>query len=159
MVFISQLMLVAALAVLGHAAHAEPQDLTADSPENQALITQLGQNQRAAIEQRNIEGGLLSGTIAQSGTGNEASILLQGGDLSGSILQAGDDNEAALEIRDRDNRGAIEQYGNANSGALQITGEGKDVTLIQQGGVQTGGLPIKIGGETPSGLPIVIRQY
>jgi hypothetical protein len=127
--------------------------------ENEALILQLGEGQRAAIEQRNLDGGLLSGAIKQFGIGNEASILLEGGSLSGSILQDGNDNAATLEVRDRNNHGAIEQYGDANSGGLQIAGEGKDVTLIQQGDVQNQGLPIKIGGDTPSGLPITIRQY
>lgn len=131
--------------------------------ENQALITQLGDNQRAAIEQRNLEGGLLSGVITQLGDRNTASMLLEGGDLSGDILQHGNDNAAALIIDGRNNSGRIVQDNGGNSGGLQITGEGKDVTLMQHGGVQaTDGTPIRIGGDMPGGMDgrtIMIQQY
>ena len=84
-------------------------------------------------------------------------MLLEGGNLAGSILQRGNDNDAALEVRDVNNRGAIKQYGNENSGALKVDGYGQDVTLIQQGSVQNQ-VAIHIGGDTPGGLPITIRQ-
>jgi hypothetical protein len=142
------------------ALHAHAQSPTAAPPSaNQAFITQLGQDQRAIIEQRNIAGGLLQGSIQQNGIGNEASISMEGGDLSGSISQSGNDNNATLEIRDRNNRGAIEQYGDGNVGGLVIQGESKDVTLIQRDGVQNFGYPIRVDGNLPSGLPITIRQY
>jgi hypothetical protein len=148
---------------------------------NEAFISQLGENQRASVEQRNAGGGLLSGKISQSGSGNAAAILMQGGSLSGSINQAGSDSEAnllldgsdlagsitqfddknaaTLEVRGQSNRGAIEQFGGGNSGALIVKGYGQDVTLIQGGGVSSQTAPISIGSDTPTGLPITIRQY
>ena len=126
---------------------------------NAAIITQSGDAHRASIEQLNIQGGLLSGSIQQGGLGNTASISLEGGDLSGSIIQHGSHNDATLDIRDEHNQGAIEQYGNDNSAGLRIEGYGKDVTLIQQGNGHGNGSPIRVGGDTPGGLPITIRQY
>jgi Curlin associated repeat len=155
-----QIALLVAVVFACHSSHAHSQSASANDnpPGNDAIVHQLGQDQRAVIEQNNIAGGLLSGAIQQQGVGNSASMSLEGGNLTGSILQDGNDNSATLEVRDRDNRGAIEQYGNANSGGLRVEGDGKDVTLIQQGGVQNHGA-IKIGGDTPGGLPIIIRQY
>lgn len=127
--------------------------------ENQAFITQIGDAQRAAIEQHNIYGGLLNGAIQQRGIGNDASISLEGGDLSGAVIQSGNDNHATLEIRDEHNRGAIEQYGDSNAAGLQIEGYGRDVTLIQQGNRHGNDSPIKVDGKTPGSLPITIRQY
>ena len=127
--------------------------------ESQAFVTQIGDAQRAAIEQHNIYGGLLNGAIQQKGIGNNATVSLEGGDLSGSIVQNGNDNQATLEIRDQHNRGAIEQYGDRNSAGLLIDGHGKDVTLVQQGNDHAYTGPIKVGGDTPGGLPITIRQY
>lgn len=141
--------------------HAENMSVGEAAPdsENKAFIAQIGEAQRAAIEQHNIYGGLLSGAIQQSGIGNHASISLEGGDLSGSITQNGHDNQATLEIGDEHNRGAIEQYGDRNSAGLLIDGHGKDVTLVQQGNDHAYTGPVKVGGETPGGLPITIRQY
>ena len=126
---------------------------------NQVVITQIGEVQRAAIDQQNIHGGLLYGAIQQNGLGNDASISLEGGDLSGSITQNGNNNQATLEIRDEHNRGMIEQYGDGNSVGLQIQGYGKDITVIQEGNGHSFSSPIKVGGDTPGGLPITIRQY
>lgn len=127
--------------------------------ENKAIIDQIGEAQRATIQQHNVQGGLLSGMIRQEGLDNNASISLEGGNLSGSVVQYGIDNKAALEVRDEHNQGAIEQYGNGNSAGLQIEGYGKDVTLLQQGDGHGNGSPIRVGGDTPGGLPITIRQY
>jgi hypothetical protein len=126
---------------------------------NQASINQIGEVQRAAIEEHNILGGVLYSSIQQNGMGNKASVTLEGGDLSGSIVQNGNENRATLEIRDEHNRGSIEQYGNSNATGLQIDGRDKDVTLIQQGSGHAYGGSIKVGGDTPGGLPITIRQY
>jgi hypothetical protein len=126
--------------------------------ESRAFITQIGDAQRAVIEQHNIYGGLLNGAIQQKGIGNNATVSLEGGDLTGSVVQRGNDNQATLEIRDEHNRGAIQQYGDRNSAGLQIDGYGKDITLIQQGNGHSYSGPIKVGGETPGGLPITIRQ-
>jgi hypothetical protein len=158
----SSCILLAAVLLAAYPAYAEEpshlgDDLGLGPASNQATITQIGQDQRATIEQHNIAGGLLTGAIKQRGSGNEASMLLEGGNLAGSILQRGNDNDAALEVRDQNNRGAIKQYGNSNSGGLKVDGYGQDVTLIQQGGVQIPGA-IRIGGDTPGGLPVTIRQ-
>ena len=126
-------------------------------PSNHSVINQIGEAQRATIEQTNILGGLLAGSILQNGIGNNASISLEGGDLSGSIAQDGTDNQATLEIHDEHNRGAIEQYGDGNSAGLQIDGHGKDVTLIQDGNGHTYAGPIRVGGDGMGG-PITIRQ-
>ncbi len=142
---------------VGPNAQAQPPGEGPLSPANQAFITQLGETQRATIEQTNIHGGLLNGSIQQNGVGNNATISLEGGDLSGSIIQSGNDNQATLEISDEHNRGAIEQYGDGNSAGLRIDGYGKDVTLIQQGNSQSNGGPIRVGGDTAAG-PITIRQ-
>lgn len=126
---------------------------------NEATITQIGEEQRARIDQHNIRGGVLSGMIYQRGIGNEASLTMQGGNLDGRIIQYGDDNSAQLMIRGDDNSGTIAQFGNDNSAGLRIDGSGKDVTLIQQGDGHSFHRPIRVGGETPGGLPMVIRQY
>jgi hypothetical protein len=126
--------------------------------ESQAFVTQIGDAQRAAIEQHNIYGGLLNGAIQQNGIGNNAAISLEGGNLSGSIVQSGNDNQATLEIRDEHNRGTIEQYGDSNSAGLRIDGHSQDVTLIQQGNGHAYTGPIRVGGDTPGGGPITIRQ-
>jgi len=143
-------------------AHAYAQTQTSEEgalrPANRAFITQIGDAQRAVIEQHNIYGGLLNGAIQQKGIGNNATVSLEGGDLTGSVVQRGNDNQATLEIRDEHNRGAIQQYGDRNSAGLQIDGYGKDITLIQQGNGHSYSGPIKVGGETPGGLPITIRQ-
>ena len=140
-------------------AHAQSQSL-ADGPANQAIITQIGEAQRATIEQRNILGGLLNGSIQQNGVGNEASILLKGGDLSGGIMQNGNDNQATLEINGERNNGAIQQRGDGNIAGLQIGGYGTDVTLIQNGTGPAYSGPIKVSGDAPGGgLPITIQQY
>ena len=127
--------------------------------ESQAFVTQIGDAQRAAIEQHNIYGGLLNGAIQQKGFGNDATVSLEGGDLSGSIVQSGNDNQATLEIRDEQNRGAIEQHGDGNSAGLRIDGYGKDVTLIQEGNGHAYTGPIRVGGDAPAGQMISIRQY
>ncbi len=127
--------------------------------ENQVFINQIGEAQSATIEQTNIHGGLLNGSIQQNGIGNNATMSLEGGDLSGSIIQSGNDNQATLEIRDEHNRGAIEQYGDGNSAGLRIDGYGKDVTLIQQGNGHAYAGPIRIGGDAAGGQPITIRQH
>lgn len=138
-------------------ARAQNVDASNGNSENLATITQIGQDQRATMDQHNIAGGLLTGTIQQQGIGNKAGMSLEGGNLTGNILQYGNDNDATLEVRDRNNRGAIEQYGNGNAGGLKVDGYGQDVTLIQQGSVQSPGA-IHISGDTPGGLPITIRQ-
>lgn len=159
--FFHNLALAALLALIPVQAVAQSNLLVDDHLEagNAAIINQFGEAHRASIEQLNTQGGLLSGSIQQGGFGNNASISLEGGDLSGSIIQSGSHNDATLDIRDEHNQGAIEQYGNGNSAGLQIEGYGKDVTLIQQGNGHSNGSPIRVGGDTPGGLPITIRQY
>jgi minor curlin subunit len=138
----------------------EPSPTPVDlEPENQVFINQIGEGQNATIEQTNIYGGLLNGSIRQTGIGNNAAISLEGGDLSGSIVQSGSGNEATLEIRDEQNRGAIEQHGDGNSAGLRIDGYGKDVTLIQEGNGHAYTGPIRVGGDAPAGQMISIRQY
>ena len=155
-----ELILMLLVALVPLRANGQSQSLAEDlGRQNQAFITQIGEAQRAGIEEHNIRGGLLYGSIKQNGIGNNSNISLQGGDLSGSIVQNGNDNQATLEIRGHENRGVIEQYGDRNSVGLEIQGEGKDVTLIQQGNDHIYAGSIKVGGETPAGLPISIRQY
>ena len=158
----SSRVLLAAILLVANAVSAEEpshlgDDLGLGAASNKATITQIGQDQRATIEQHNIAGGLLTGAIKQRGSGNQASMLLEGGNLAGSILQYGNDNDATLEVRDQNNRGAIKQYGNGNEGGLTVDGYGQNVTLIQQGSVQSPGA-IHISGDTPGGLPITVRQ-
>ena len=153
--------LVICTVLVASPANAQQQDGTEvdPGPSNRAFITQLGEAQRATIEQHNILGGLLSGAIQQNGIGNNASISLEGGDLFGSVTQTGDGNQAVLEIRDEHNRGTIEQYGDGNSAGLRIDGYGKDVTLIQEGNGHAYAGPIRVGGDAPAGQMISIRQY
>jgi hypothetical protein len=157
----SYILALAALLALSPAQAVAESKLRADQLEtkNKAIVDQIGEVQRATIEQHNVQGGLLSGTIRQDGLDNNASISLEGGDLSGRVVQYGIDNKAALEVRDDHNQGAIEQYGDGNSAGLQIDGYGNDVTLLQQGDGHSYGSPIRVGGDTPGGLPITIRQY
>lgn len=126
--------------------------------ENQAYITQIGEQQRAAIDQKNLHGGVLSGVIHQQGVGNEATIMMEGGNLAGTITQAGNDNEASLEIYDENNSGTITQTGDDNSAGLRIEGYAQDVTLEQNGSGLTYDRPFVVGGDAPPGA-ITIRQY
>lgn len=155
-------LLASALLAAAHPASAQspsPLDVDLGPGTNEAFISQQGQGQRATIEQRNIEGGLLSGAIRQTGSGNQADMLLEGGDLAGSIDQVGDGNAASLEVRGQGNRGAVVQSGDGNAGGLVVNGQGQDVTLFQEGGVKTQGAPISINSDTPTGQPIIVRQY
>jgi hypothetical protein len=159
---ICALLTSALLAAVHHPASAQspsPLDVDLGHGTNEAFISQQGQGQRATIEQRNIEGGLLSGAIRQNGSGNQADLLLEGGDLAGSIDQVGSDNAASLEVRGHGNRGAVVQSGDGNAGGLVVKGQGQDVTLFQEGGVKTQGAPISINSDTPTGQPIIVRQY
>ena len=158
--FAASLALIALITLMAPHANAQsPTTVEAGlSAENQAFITQIGEGQRAAIEQTNIHGGLLTAAIQQNGVGNNASISLEGGDLFGSVTQIGDGNQAVLEIRDEHNRGTIEQYGHGNSAGLQIEGYGREVTVIQEGNGNAYSGPIKVSGDTPGG-PITIRQH
>lgn len=172
--------LLAGLHLPASAQSPSPLDVDLGHGTNEAFVSQFGDNQRATVEQRNIGGGLLSGKINQTGSGNAAAMLMQGGLLSGTINQAGSDNEAnmlleggdlagsiaqfdnknaaTLEVRGQSNRGAIEQSGGGNTGGLIVEGHGQDVTLIQGGGVSGQTAPITIRSDTPTGLPIVVRQ-
>jgi hypothetical protein len=154
-------MLAFALLAAAHlpAGAQSPLDVDLGPGMNEAYISQHGQNQRATIEQRNVEGGLLSGAIRQTGSGNRADVLLEGSDLAGSIDQVGNDNAASLEVRGTGNRGAVVQSGDANADGLVVKGYGQDVTLIQEGGVKSQGAPISINSDTPTGQPIIVRQW
>ena len=128
------------------------------SAENQAYVTQIGEQQRAVIDQKNLHGGVLSGAIQQHGGGNGAALTMEGGNLTGTVTQTGDNNNATLEIYDENNSGAIAQTGDDNSAGLRIEGYGQDVMLEQNGSGLTYDRPVVVGGDAPPGA-ITIRQY
>lgn len=174
-------VLLAAGHLPASAQSASPLDVDLGPGINEAFVSQLGENQRASIEQRNIRGGLISGRINQTGSGNEARMLMQGGLLSGGIDQSGSDNKADMLLEGSDLSGAIAQDGDRNTGTLEVRGHHNRGVLQQSGSDLTGGLivegqgteviysqsnsapgqtaPVTIGSDTPTGMPIIVRQY
>ena len=115
---------------------------------NNSAISQIGDDNRAAIEQSRNTAGFALGNYAniyQQGSSNEANIIQSGGNNIGLIGQIGKDHKAT-----------IEQDGNRFEARINQLGIKSNIDISQSG---SGLRSISVGQHSASGMtaPITIR--